>query len=146
MKNKSILIVLFLLSVWISAKAQVNYVSGNKDAITLRTIGIGSNKNEAVVSAEKNVFYVLFFRGVPESDQKQPLIEGKESEALQKNKAFFDNFFKDRYQTFIISEIANTPPTKQKGGTKSISLDISVNLIALKKELEDNEIIRKFGF
>lgn len=45
-----------------------------------------------------------------------------------------------------MSSIAVSDFAKQNGGIKSLTLDIKVNLVALRKDLEQNNIIRKFGF
>jgi hypothetical protein len=35
---------------------------------------------------------------------------------------------------------------RYKGGKKNISVDVKINLVSLRKDLEENNIIRKFGF
>jgi hypothetical protein len=127
--------------------AEVNYLSGKEGTITVRAIGVGSNQEEAIIDAEKNVFNVIFFRGLPESEQKIALIGTNESEEKEKNKDYFNKFYKDkRYKTFVMSSISTSDLTKHKGGKKSIAVDIKINLVSLRKDLEQNNIIRKFGF
>lgn len=127
--------------------AEVNYLSGKEGTITMRAIGIGSNQEEAIIDAENNVFNVIFFRGLPESEQKIALIGTNEREEKEKNKDYFNKFYKDkRYKTFVMSSIPTSDLTKHKGGKKSIAVDIKINLVALRKDLEQNNIIRNFGF
>lgn len=65
----------------------------------------------------------------------------------EKNKDYFNKFYKDkRYKTFVMSSIPTSDLTKHKGGKKSIAIDVKINLVALRKDLEQNNIIRKFGF
>ena len=45
-----------------------------------------------------------------------------------------------------MSSISTSDLTKHKGGKKSIAVDIKINLVSLRKDLEQNNIIRKFGF
>jgi hypothetical protein len=127
--------------------SEVNFLSGNDGTITMRAIGIGANQQDASSEAEKNAINVLFFRGLPESEQKVALIGTNESEELEKHKQYFEKFYtQKRYKTFIMSSIPISEFAKQNGGIKSLTLDVKVNLVALRKDLEQNNIIRKFGF
>lgn len=127
--------------------ASANFVSGINGTITMRAVGIGINTEEAINDAEKNAMNVLLFRGLPESEQKLALVGTNESEELEKNKAYFTKFYKGkRYKTFIMSSINTTELIIKKGSKKSIAVDIKINFQALKKDLEQNNIIRKFGF
>jgi hypothetical protein len=127
--------------------SEVNYLSGGDGTIAMRAIGIGVNNEDAINDAEKNVFDVLLFRGLPKSEQKVPLIGTNEAEEKNKHKDYFNKFYSEkRYKTFVMSSIPTNDITKQKGGKKSIATDIKINLVALRKDLEQNNIIRKFGF
>jgi len=134
-------------SINIIPTAEVNYVSGKEGTITMRAIGIGTNQENAIIDAEENVFNVIFFRGLPESEQKIALIGTNETEEKDKHKEYFENFYKNkRYRTFVMSSIPTSDLTKHKGGKKSITVDVKINLVALRKDLEQHNIIRKFGF
>ncbi|MEN9907593.1 MAG: hypothetical protein RLZZ540_734 [Bacteroidota bacterium] len=153
LKKICVLFLLVLLSTTLSCSkktlpsSEVNYLSENEGTMTMRAMGIGSNQNEAIDEAEKNTFKVLLFRGLPESKQKMALISSNESEEIEKHKLYFEKFYNQkRYKTFIMSSIAVSDFAKQKGGLKSLSVDIKINLVALRKDLEQNNIIRKFGF
>lgn len=123
--------------------AKVNYLSSSDGTITMRAIGIGANKDAAISDAEKNAFEVLFFRGLPESEQKIALIGTNETEEKQKHQTYFDKFYKDqRYKTFLMSSI----PTTELSNNKSIAVDVKINVTALRRDLEQNNIIRKFGY
>jgi hypothetical protein len=127
--------------------AEVNYLSGKEGTITMRAIGIGTNQEDAIIDAEKNAFNVIFFRGLPESEQKIALIGTNEIIEKEKNKDYFNKLYKEkRYKTFVMSSIATSDLIKHKGGKKSIAIDVKINLVALRKDLEQNNIIRKFGF
>jgi hypothetical protein len=152
-KRVGVLIILALLSINYSFSQkklqtpQVNYVSGNAGTITMRAIGSGKKQQDAIGEAEKNAINVLLFRGLPESEQKSALIGSNESEEIEKHKEYFDQFYaQKRYKTFIMSSIPVGDFAKQNGGAKSQTLDVKVNLIALRTDLEQNNIIRKFGF
>ncbi len=146
-----IIIILLLLSFGCSRKtlptAEVNFLSGNDGTITMRAIGIDSNQEDAIIDAEINAFNVIFFRGLPESEQKMALIGTNETEEKEKHKDYFDKFYKEkRYKTFVMSSIPTSDLIKYKGGKKSISVDVKINLVALRKDLEQFNIIRKFGY
>ncbi|CAA9202152.1 hypothetical protein [Flavobacterium collinsii] len=152
-KRIGALIILVLLSVNYSfgqkklPTPQVNYVSGNAGTITMRAIGSGKKQQDAISEAEKNAINVLLFRGLPESEQKSALIGSNESEEIEKHKEYFDQFYtQKRYKTFIMSSIPVGDFARQNGGVKSQTLDVKVNLLALRTDLEQNNIIRKFGF
>ena len=125
---------------------EVNYLSSADGTVTMRAIGTGSNEQKAIALAEQNAINVLLFRGLPESEQKEALIGNGEAEAKESNKQYFDKLYKERYKLFIMSSVPVTTFAKQKGGVKSITMDVKVNLVALRKDLEQNNIIRKFGF
>lgn len=127
--------------------SEVNYVLGNDGTITMRAIGIGTNEQEAIIEAEKRAVNVLLFRGLPESNQKVALIGTNETEEIEKHKAYFEKFYaQKRYKTFVMSSIPVSEYAKQNGGSKGLAVDVKVNLIALRNDLEQNNIIRKFGF
>ncbi len=127
--------------------SQVNYLSGKDGTITMRAIGIGVNSEDAIYDAEKNAFNVLLFRGLPESEQKVALIGTNEAEEKNKHKDYFNKFYEEkRCKTFVMSSIPTTDLIRNKGGKKSIATDIKINLVALRKDLEQNNVIRKFGF
>ncbi len=126
--------------------AEVNYLSSKEGTITMRAIGNGLNSEDAINDAEKNAINVLLFRGLPESEQKVALIETNEDEVTNTHKDYFTKFYKEkRYRTFVMSSIQTTELIKKKGGKKSITVDIKINLVALRKDLEQNNIIRRFG-
>jgi hypothetical protein len=131
-----------------TVSAEVNFLSEATGTITVRAIGYGKNKAEAIDNAEINALDVLLFRGIPESTQKDPLISTNSDEVKSKNKDYFDNFYAGKqFKTFINSAIPTTEDLiKNKGGKKSIAVDIKINIKALKLDLEEKKIIRKFGF
>jgi hypothetical protein len=127
--------------------AEVNYLSSKDGTITMRAIGIGVQSEDAINDAEKNALNVLLFRGLPESEQKVALIGTNETEEKNKHKEYFNKlYYEKRYKTFVMSSIPTTDLILHKGGKKSIAVDIKINLVALRKDLEQNNIIRKFGF
>lgn len=150
---KSILTFLILI-IYISAYSQksdvsgeVNFVSEMDGTITARVIGYGSNIEKAKAEAELKAIEIILFRGLPESTQKTGLLEKGEFEAKHKNSTYFQNFYgKKGYKNFIMSSIPTSALIKNKGGQKSLGVDIKINVTALRIDLEQNQFIRKFGF
>ncbi len=143
---KRMLFTTVLLCMITCLRAQVALVSETKGTITLRSSGTGKNIDEANANAARNVFFVLLYRGVPESDINSALIDVPEQEAQQQFKPYLEAFFDKRYETFITNAVQSGDVIKGKHRTRSVYLDITVNVQALRKDLEDNKVTRKFGF
>jgi hypothetical protein len=126
--------------------AEVNFL--NKDAqgtITVKSIGYGKNKNKAILDAQKNAFKTLLFKGLPGTELNVPLIEN-ENDTRSTNASYLKKFFDEgNFISFIMSSTESSNLIVMKG-TKKISVDIKINYNSLRKDLEQNKIIRKFGF
>ncbi len=148
--------VLFILNVILglnscSPKIQNYYGEVNflyKEAqgtIAVKSAGYGKNQTEAVADAQINAFKVLLFKGLPGTDLNIPLIEN-ENDASLKHVDYFKKFFEQKnYKTFMMSSTVSSNLIKMKG-TKKITVDVKINYFSLRKDLEQNNIIRKFGF
>ncbi len=135
-----------LLTAVTLASAQVSYVSGSNGVITVKSFGSGKGINEAIDNTEKDVFFTLLFRGVAGSDQSTAVVGTNEGEAQQKYKDYFDAFFGGRYRSFVVSATQAGEPLKGKHHVVDVALEVTVNVTALRKDLETNGVIRKFGF
>lgn len=127
--------------------ANVVFLSGNNETISMRSVGIGDNEQKAQTDAELNAIDVLFFRGLPSSKQNTPLISIDEASAKAKHADYFREFYNNsRYKTFIISSYPVTKLEKKDNKTRSMAVDITLNLKALRLDLENHGVIRKFGY
>lgn len=153
MKNK-IIITIIMASAFLSCSkkvyapltAEVNVVSEEAyKTLELRSIGVGDSEEKANYDSEKKAFEILFFRGIPNSSYEKPLIGSDEVSLLKKHQSYFKTFFFERYKSFVMSAFNASPSQKQNGIYTSV-LDIKINTAALKRDLEDQGIIRKFGF
>ncbi|MDR1884505.1 MAG: hypothetical protein LBR26_17285 [Prevotella sp.] len=122
--------------------AQVNYLSERDGSINVRSVGVGKTKDAAKANAEINGIDVLLFRGLPESSQKTPLLGYNESEIRKQ----YDNYFKQmyenkRYLTFVMSSQPVSDYSKER-----VSVEVKINLRALRSDLEGQGLIRKFGY
>ncbi|MEO1261449.1 MAG: hypothetical protein AAFZ15_21780 [Bacteroidota bacterium] len=154
MKINSIFFLLLLLAVSTSScsssKAVTYQRSGKvtcsqyaEGVITVISEANAQNKRAAVAFAERNAVENLLFKGIPSSNQEKPIIPN-EPEALQKNTAYFSNLIDSTgYQKFIMhSEPLNFSSDQ---GTMHVKQKIKFDLNALRSDLEQNKIIRKFG-
>ena len=151
--NISILTVLLLIFVGCGgSKTDYNFVSGKvaylssdgMETLSVRSSGIGKDETQAKYQAERLAFENLFFRGISSSNYNKPLVGIDENEQLQKHSSYFNEFFNRRMQTFILSSFQSTPKQKSKGEIH-LTMDLKINTKSLKKDLEENGIIRKFG-
>ena len=126
--------------------AEVNVVDEDKSkTIELRSIGYGKNVEQAVSDAEKKAFEILFFRGIPNTSIDNPLVGINEKEIMSNHPSYFKKFFGGRYESFIMSSYESSPSQRKKGVTSVVN-DVKINTLSLRKDLENNNIIRKFGF
>lgn len=117
----------------------------NAGIYIVRSFGYAKKSNDAVLEAEKNAFKVLLFKGLPGSDLSVPLIEN-ESSSISQHKSFYDKFFDGGgYRSFIMNRNDSYTPKKVKNGYRS-EVTIKINIASLRRELEQNQVIRKFGF
>jgi len=122
--------------------AEVEILSRETGAITVKSVGYGNSRVVAIADAQKNAFRVILFTGFPDNS---PLIEN-ESVARQKSNDYFQRFFaQDYYKTFMMSSTESSNLIRTDSGNK-ISVDVKVNTAALRKNLEQNEVVRKFGY
>lgn len=127
--------------------AEANYLSGDEQTVTVRSVGLGNNEEKAIVNAEQKVFDVLFFRGLPESKQKLPMVGSDEKNEKSKHKDYFDKFYDGkRHKTFVMSSIPVSKATGIKSGQKQIAVDVKINLWSLRNDLETFGVVRKFGY
>ncbi|MDR0835119.1 MAG: hypothetical protein LBN11_00860 [Tannerella sp.] len=173
---KIILAVLFVLAVnACRTRYDSNPVSlsEKEGTITIISTGAGATMKRARLDAEKQAFNALFFRGFPPSSQKIPLIGYNEAAIQQQHKAYFDQLYgKRRYWSFVIhskpidseagggllgigSQVVNTAlsyavtslsDAELLGAKAKQTIMITINLRALRTDLEQNGVIRKFGY
>lgn len=133
-------------SVPYSYSAEVSFVAKEEQGtITIRSNGFGKNEKEAIKDAQKNAFNVLLFKGLPGTELNVPLVSN-EYEAKNSYKNYFDNLLeKGGLFRYLMVNSTESLPAKVKGGY-STSLVLKINYNSLRKDLEQNGIIRKFGY
>jgi hypothetical protein len=118
----------------------------NDDVIKVSSTGYGSREVMAMIDAEKRAFEVILFIGLPNSELRRAIVSNA-SAAKSKHKLYFDNLFDNQgIRNFITSSSPSLSFTKDKqSGLKRTEAIIEININSLKKDLEKNGIIQKFG-
>ncbi len=124
---------------------ETTYVSHNKNTITLKTTANSDKKKNAITNAEKKSFESLFFMSFPKFNNGNSLIKNQET-AKNEFSDFFDNFFENgRYRIFVTNyNVVQKPIKDNKKGYKA-TINITINIKALIRDLEGKNIIRGFG-
>lgn len=141
--------------------SEVTYNDYNGDILNVRVLGYGTNQQEAIEDAQIRALETLLFRGIPNSSISKPLVGYNETNLKQRNGNYFSEFYGGkRYLTFIsesnfiAAENQQVIATKikkkktEKGMVKAIvaAVDVLINVKPLRKDLEQNNVIRKFGY
>lgn len=121
------------------------YLTGNAYSISMRVVGFGQKSNEPQDYAELQAIKVLLFRGLPNSQQKEPLVSVTENDAENIHKEYFKSLFEGRYKSFIVNSKPSSDVQKIERNKYQQTFDIIVNIKALRADLESNGVIRKFG-
>ena len=126
--------------------AEVNFLYKEaQGTIAVKSTGAGKNQAGAVADAQKNAFKVLLFKGLPGTELNVPLIDN-ESDARSKHADYFKRFFDEGYyKTFMMSSTESSNLINMKG-YKKITVDVKINYNSLRKDLEQFQLIRKFGY
>lgn len=125
--------------------AEVTYVNEKNGVLYVRSSAYGKTNLASMDNAEKNAFEVLFFRGIPGSQQALPLISINEKGKSSSTKYFEEFYSNGRYKSFITSTAPYSGYQKTKSGIH-VTADVGINLKSLRADLEHHNIIRKFGY
>ena len=80
----------------------VAYVSNEGlETLTLRSTDYGTNKEDAIENAKRLAFQNLFFRGVPNSPYRDPILGISETEKYREHEDYLKEFYDNRMYTFI---------------------------------------------
>jgi len=111
--------------------------------LVLNAKGYGTSQVEATDHAKEQAFINLFFRGIPNTSYSKAMV-GNEETAKKEYKRYFKDFFKDKGFNKFIGNTSITKAYNKK--TKSIECDITINIKALRSNLEENGVIKGFKF
>lgn len=126
---------------------QVEFISAPQPgSITVSCTGDNRKQFRSKEDAKAAAFYALLFRGIPGSQYELPMIA---DENENKNNPVVVKLLKGGYSSFITdASLTNQRNTSRKtDGRKGVSAtyQVTINCDALRKYLEQNGVIRKFG-
>ncbi|MGV6828645.1 MAG: hypothetical protein ACWA45_04540 [Flavobacteriales bacterium] len=151
--NKILITILFILCSCgtnrTNPSSEVTFLSKKgEDIIAINAVGYGYKKIEAIKNAEQKVFEILLFMGLANSEYRDPLIKN-EKLVKQTYSQYFELFFENEgYKKFIVFSKPSLNHTKKdkQSNLKKVSTTLNINIHSLRKDLEKNGIIKKFGF
>ncbi len=147
MKRVLILTIFTLLIGWLNlfSQYQVNCIDTNGETMTFRVVGYGKNAKTASHNAELNVIKAIMFEGIPNTQQHFPMVSETEDAVMDKCGKSLNKFFEGEYKSEITRSVIVRKFGKDANKQKSITLDVTVNIRALRNKLERIGVIRKFG-
>ncbi len=124
---------------------ELSFVSKEANGLViLRSNGFGGNIDAATNDAQRNAFYHIIFKGIPGTELNVPMVDN-EANAKAKHKDYIDKFFGGKYQEFMLTSTITSNLIAVNGGYQ-ITVEVKINTNSLRKDLEQNQVIRKFGF
>ena len=113
-----------------------------------KVFSYGRNERECIEAAKVNAIKAVLFKGIPGSGLQRPMIT--EAGAEEKYKAYFNQFFSSggRYLNFVaLSSDGSIDSTDRMkvGGLVKIGFIVSVQKDNLRKELQDDKIIKSLS-
>ena len=146
MKRLFLMLACVLVCCGMSAQYQAKYISSDGDLVKMRCVGYAKKAKDAVVDAELSAVNTVLFHGVSGAPRfSSPLISVPERDAVHDNKKYFNDFYDGGYRRFVVSSEMLTKLKKDASRRKSMTVDVTVNVRALREDLEKNGVIRKFG-
>lgn len=116
----------------------------DKMTITVLSEGQAENVGKAVGFAERNAIENILFKGIPKSNQEKPLIPNEYSAKDSHGDFLFDLVENGGYKSYIMSSLIDHD--FNSGGVHLVNQEIQIDLTNLRKHLESNGVVRKFGF
>lgn len=129
--------------IYFDRTGEVECVKYEENVIHVVSTSRASTASEAAAFAERNAVENLLFKGIPKSNQEEPIV-ADELESLRKHKFFYEQFLEGRdYEKFII----NSELRAKKGGGPAIQVRqyVEFDLKAMREHLESKGVIQKFG-
>jgi hypothetical protein len=121
--------------------------SNQGDLIEVQARGYGRNEREAIADAEKKALETLLFTGLTGSPQQYPLVN--DPKARQTHSAYFNKLIEGgEYRSYLTTSnpMASKAEKDKRTGQKTILVTLEINVFALRRELEQSIVTRKFGF
>ena len=151
MKNYLPMLLLLSVCFWTACNSartisgEVNFIASPEPGTVLVSAGgYGPTKPQAILNAEANAFNTLIFKGIPGSQQQLPMVPD-EAASRKKNAAFFDQFLNGGYKPFMMLSESQSSYAAGRKNRNNITQRVKINVDALRRELEQRGVVRKFG-
>jgi hypothetical protein len=151
-KNITLSILIALVSSCVVRQPTANQVSfvseESAGMVKIHTTGLGNNLSEMEQDAQIKAFETILYVGLPSASTetyRSPMVENKvEMQGEPSIKKFFNN---REYAQFVtrVDRLEYLKQRASKGG-RVLNYNIVINYTALRRYMEQNEIIRKFGY
>lgn len=122
----------------------IGIISENKGEVILKAVT--ENNTKGIEEAQKSAIKTILFKGIANSSSLNVPLVANESQSLAEYKDYYDNLLnKGFYKTFILSS-QESGVSKNPNGKNKLVLVMKINVNALRRDLEQHSVIRKFGF
>lgn len=145
MKRIILSIIFGVLCLHINAQYNCVVKDSDRESVTFRVVGYGANTKKTSIDAELSAIKNLCFIGADGTSYSLPMVSVGEDKATADYPAFFNSFYAGQYRNFIELSIAVSNIGKDVSKRKCQTFDIKVKAEKLRRYLEQNGIIRKFG-
>jgi hypothetical protein len=128
---------------------QISYVSEESAGmVKIHTTGLGSSLSEMEQDAQIKAFETLLYVGLPSASTetyRSPMVENK---AEMQGHPSIKKFFNNREYAQFVTRVDRLDFLKQRAseGGRALNYNIVINYTALRRYMEQNEVIRKFGY
>ncbi len=145
MVNRILIIILgIILGCGINHSTSV-VTQSNSSEVTLRVSLYGIKKKNFIDQTTVEALKRVLFRGVEGTKFNRPLVGQDEDRLLKEHSDYFNTLFSKRASSFVNMFVPQVVGKKDDTGKKIWIADVTVNVKALREDLEKHGIIRKFG-
>lgn len=125
---------------------EVNYLTQTEPGTLLvSAAGYGKSKPDAIANAQESAVDNLLFRGIPGSQYHLPMVQN-EREARSKHGGYFKNLLEQGgYKSFMMLSEEQTGFSPARKNQKNITVKVKINVDALRRDMEQQGVVRKFG-
>lgn len=145
MKRIVLSIIFTIFCIYTNAQYNCVVTSSDRESVTFRVVGYGSNIKKATTDAEISAIKTICFIGAVGTTYSIPMIPVSENIAVADNSAFFKSFYSELYRNFIESSFAISKFGKDASKRKCQTFKVKIRAEQLRRYLEQNNVIRRFG-
>jgi hypothetical protein len=146
MKHQSFILLFSMLLLACSPKVipyertgMVTSMGGDKNTITLQSQGYAETESKAIHFAERNALENLLYKGIPRSNNENPMI----LQTSDQSHPALTKFVTDEYIKYLIS--SKVLESNKASGGYSVIQQTQWDVNSIRKYLEEKGVIKKFG-